>query len=182
MNPTPHPVNPTSSRPQWDGLEHKKRRTNVGHLKDRNLEKMLCESPPFLFFLSNSLKAKRTSVEACSHFLPITFFWQLLKQSHCLSLNGGVVAHLKLSHLLSLWVSWAQGVWDVAVCWGRGKLCENCVGEAKKNITAWQQCCREWRTRRRSRRGCRGKGEWSAWAWVWQRGGRSVCLCVRVCV
>lgn len=34
------------------------------------------------------------------------------------------VAHPKLSHLLSQWVSWAQGVWDAAVCWGRGRVCE----------------------------------------------------------
>lgn len=98
------------------------------------------------------------------------------------------IAHPKLSHLLSQWVSWAQGVWDVAVCWGRGKLCENCVGEAKKNITAWQHCSREWRTRRRSggaregnAGGGGGEGEWSAW--VWQR-GRWECMfaCVHVCV
>lgn len=40
----------------------------------------------------------------------------LVKQPHCLSLSDGVIAHPKLSHLLSQWVSWAQGVWDAAVC------------------------------------------------------------------
>lgn len=95
------------------------------------------------------------------------------------------VAHPKLSHLLSQWVSWAQGVWDAAVCWGRGKVCGKkikrlCVGEAKKNITAWQHCCREWRTWRRSV-GEKGKGT-PGWVRgrVWQRGRWE--WCVRVCV
>lgn len=86
-----------------------------------------------------------------------------MKQSHCVSLCDGVTAQPKLSHLLSQWVSWAQGVWDVAVCRGRGNLCEHCVGEAKKNITAWQLCCREWRMRRRFGGEEWGKGTLGVW-------------------
>lgn len=92
-----------------------------------------------------------------------------MNQPNGLSHSNGVVAHPKLSHLLSQWVSWAQGVWDAAVCWGRGKLCENCVGEAKKNITAWQQRCRECRMRRRSggARGGDGREEGGSVSCVW---------------
>lgn len=109
--------------------------------RTKKLEKRLRES-------LNSLTATPGNTESCLHILLIKIF--LVKQSHCLSLPDGGIAHPKPSHLLSQWVIWAQGVWDVAVCLGRGKLCENCVGEAKKNITAWQQWCREWRMRRRS--------------------------------
>lgn len=58
-------------------------------------------------------------MESCSRFLLIKnppSVVLLVKQPRCLSLGDGVVAHPKLSHLLSQWVSWAQGVWDAAVC------------------------------------------------------------------
>lgn len=53
MNPTPHPVNPTSSQPQC--CKHSvcnKQSKNMGHMKDRNLEKMLCETLFFLLFFT----------------------------------------------------------------------------------------------------------------------------------
>lgn len=51
------------------------RAKNVGQLKDRNLEKTLCESPQLFF---SSLKARLTSMESYLHFLLIKIiFWQL---------------------------------------------------------------------------------------------------------
>ena len=135
---------------------------------------MLRESPHFFFVFTDSKED-----EHGSHFLLIKVVFSV-KQPHCLSLSYGVIAHPKLSHLLSQWVSWAQGVWDVAVCWGRGKLCENCVGEAKKNITAWQQRCREWRTRRRS--GGAREGGVECMGMGMTEGKVGVYVCVRACV
>lgn len=62
----------------------------------------------------------------------------------------------------------------------RKKIKRLCVGEAKKNITAWQHCCREWRTWRRSV-GEKGKGT-PGWVRgrVWQRGRWEWCVCVCV--
>lgn len=146
---------------------------NVGQEKDQNLRKMLHESPHFFLFTDSK------EDEYGSHFLLIKVVFSV-KQPHCLSLSYGVIAHPKLSHLLSQWVSWAQGVWDVAVCWGRGKLCENCVGEAKKNITAWQQRCREWRTRRRS--GGAREGGVECMGMGMTEGKVGVYVCVHACV